>query len=392
MGSIKRFLETENAGAKLLGIATLLAVLWVNSPMGTTYDTLWHLRLPHMLSLGGRIDDLEHVVNDALMAIFFFVVGLEIKRELVTGELSSRRDAALPVAAALGGMVLPAAFYLALNPGGPSGHGWGIPIATDIAFAVALISMFGSRLPSGLKVFLLSLAIVDDIGAIAVIAVFYAGALDLGWLLASAMIGVGLWLSASRGRSRGWIFLPGGLALWVAVLFAGIHATIAGVVLAFIIPVGRLDDPRSLEDRLHPWASLAIVPLFALANAGVVLDSDALGAAITSSTGQGVILGLVMGKIAGISLFSWIAVKTRLARLPSGVSWVQLLGAAAAAGIGFTVSIFITDLAFEDPTLIETSKLAVFIASLIAAALAVTILSVGKTAAGISEVPASEVK
>lgn len=375
MGALRRFLETESAGAKLLGVATIVAVVWANSSLSSSYDALWRTTLPDLLSFDGRVGDLRHVVNEALMAVFFFVVGLEIKRELVAGELNTRRVAALPIVAALGGMVVPALIYIALNAGTPTAHGWGVPIATDIAFAVAVISLFSARVPAALKVFLLSLAIVDDIGAIIVIALFYAGTLSFAWLVVAGMTALGLWWAATNRNARWWIFLPGGLALWASVLFAGIHPTIAGVALAGIIPIGRENDGRSLEDRLHPWSSLAIVPLFALVNAGVTIDGAALRASVTSRVGLGVVLGLVIGKIAGILLFSWAAVRTRFARLPPEVSWSHMAGAAAAAGIGFTVSIFITDLAFEDPAISETVRLAVFVGSLVAAMLAIAILA-----------------
>ncbi|MEA2451891.1 MAG: Na+:H+ antiporter, NhaA family [Actinomycetota bacterium] len=370
----RRFIDAENAGAKLLGLAVVVAVVWVNSPLAPSYESLWRTELPDLLSLNGHVQDLRHVVNEVLMTVFFLVIGLEIKRELVSGELSSKRSASLPIVAAAGGMVLPAVIYLALNAGTSSVRGWGIPIATDIAFAVAVVSFLGTRVPSGLKVFLLALAIVDDIGAIVVIAVYYSQALNTLWLVIAGTITILLALVARREASHQGLFMAGGCALWVCAMYAGIHPTIAGVVIALIMPIGRAKDTRSLEDRLHPWSTFAIVPLFALANAGVVIDGGVFDSSITSSAGRGVILGLVVGKLAGIFLFSWVAVKTGLARLPRGVGWLQMLGAAAVAGIGFTVSIFITDLAFDDPALTETSKAAVFLGSLVAAGLGIGIL------------------
>lgn len=371
--ALRRFLETENASAKLLGLATVLALIWANSSLASGYDAVWSTRLPEVLSFGERIPDLKHVINDTLMALFFFVVGLEIKRELVSGELNSWQSAALPAIGAVGGMLVPAALYLAFNAGTPAADGWGIPIATDIAFAVALVSLVGSRVPTGLKVFLLSLAIVDDIGAIAAIAIFYTDKVEIGWLVTLAGVIVVLVAATRLGRLRWWALLPFGVAAWMCALFAGIHPTIAGVLVAFAMSSEDEEGP-AIEERLHPWTGLFVLPLFALANAGIRLDAASLADVFTSRLGLGIVVGLVLGKMLGISVFSWVAVKVGLARLPDAVGWVQIVGAAAAAGIGFTVSLFMADVAFDDPELVDAAKLAVFVASLGASVFGILIL------------------
>lgn len=370
---MKHFLDTESAGAKLLALATIVALVWANSPFSSSYSSLWTAPLPSFLTFGDHIPDLRHLINDGAMTLFFLVVGLEIKRELVNGELSTLRSAALPAVAALGGMILPAVIYASLNAGSVAGRGWGIPIATDIAFAVAVLVAFGNRIPTGLKVFLLSLAIVDDIGAIAAIAVFYAEDIQLSWLAVMAGVVLSLAIATRFAALRWWVVLPGGFVLWLAAVYAGVHPTIAGVLLAFTLSI-RDEEGTSTEDRLHPWTSLAIIPLFGLANTGVPVSLDALGDVATTAAGAGIVLGLVVGKLVGVSLFSWVAVKLGIGELPENVTWTQVFGAAAAAGIGFTVSLFITDLAFTDPDLAEAAKLAVFIGSVVSAALAFLIL------------------
>lgn len=370
----RRFLDTETSGAKVLGLATLVALIWANSPVSSVYSTVWEAHLPELLTLGGRVSDIHSLVNDGLMTLFFLVVGLEIKRELVSGELNTWRSAALPVIAAIGGMVAPALIYLFLNGGASTQDGWAIPTATDIAFAVALLAAFGSRAPTGLKVFLLSLAIVDDIGAIVIIALFYGHAINLAWLglLASSVA-----LVATIGRRRvlnGPILGVAGLLMWACCVFAGIHPAIAGVALAAVSSVRDQEGP-SFEDRLHPWTSVLIVPLFALANTGVVITGEAVSLALTSGLGAGIAGGLLIGKIVGITSFTWLAVKTGLGALPEGVDWRGIIGAAAAAGIGFTVSLFISNLAFEDQTLVDAAKLSVFVGSLLSAMTAVFFLS-----------------
>ena len=406
---VRNFLDTEAAGGIVLLAATLVALIWANSPFSESYASLWETRL--RIELGGLVldSDLRHWVNDALMAIFFFVVGLEIKRELVVGELNDVKRAALPVLAALGGMVVPALFYALLNAGGDGADGWGIPMATDIAFAVGVLALLSKRVPSGLKVFLLSLAIVDDIGAIVVIALFYSGGIEFDWLAAAGLLLVSIMVL--RRVHVYWvpIYVAVGSAVWLATFESGVHATIAGVALGLLTPARPTDpggfpdilenaaalsnepDAQSLrgvtlqahevvsvaerlEHVLHPWTSYLVIPVFALANAGVVLSAETLRAALQSPIALGIIFGLVVGKTIGITLFSWLAIKLGLAEAPPGVRWPHLVGTAAVAGIGFTVSLFITALAFEDATLVATAKTGVLLASFAAGLLGATIL------------------
>ncbi len=354
------FVHIEVLSGIVLGVATVAALVWANVAPDA-YEDLWHVDLPLDL-------DLRHAVNDGLMALFFFVVGLEIKRELVVGDLRDRQTAALPVAGAIGGMLVPAAIYLAVNGGGEGADGWAIPMATDIAFAMAVLAIVGSKAPKELKLFLLTLAIVDDIGAIVVIALFYADDLQPAWLLGAAAAAVAVVTMRRAGVNRSvWYLLPG-LALWLCTYESGVHATIAGVILGLLTPTGEVGGRNvlsDLEDRLHPWSSFLVVPLFALANAGVVLRSDTLGEAASGAVAWGIVLGLVVGKPLGILGASAIAVRLRIASLPSSMRLRHLSGVALIAGIGFTVSLFVADLSFEDPLLGE-AKTAVLAASLLA--------------------------
>jgi len=402
---LAEFLHLEAAGGITLVLATFVALVWANSPWQDAYQTLWTTHLD--ISLGSRSIELtlRDWVNDGLMAIFFFVVGLEIKRELVEGELRERRRAALPAVAALGGMVIPALIYVAFAAGGEGARGWGIPMATDIAMAVGVLSLLGSRVSSSLKLFLLALAIVDDIGAIVVIAVFYSDGIELGALAVAVALVAVIWGLRRLGVRPIPIYVATGAALWLAVHQAGLHATIAGVVLGLLAPTRPLrrredvsDDklrdvstPETaretvvlaresvsvvawLEHLLHPWSSLVIVPVFALANAGVVLSADALGDAATSRITYGVLVGLVVGKLVGVSLFAWLAVRLGIGVLPEDVRWGGIVGVAAVAGIGFTVSIFVTGLAFDDPGLQDQAKIGILAASLLAGGLGAVLL------------------
>ena len=406
---LNRFLQVEAAGGVLLLIATMAALVWANSPWSGSYEQLWRTIVSVDAGPLHLSEDLGHWVNDGLMALFFFVVGVEIKQELVSGQLADRRAATLPVIAALGGMVVPAALFFALNVGGAGAHGWGIPMATDIAFALGVLMLLGDRAPSSLKVLLLGLAIADDLGAIAVIALFYTDEIELRWLLAAA---VGLVVVAVMRRVRVW-FLPVyaviGTAVWACTLQSGIHATIAGVALGLLTPARpllpdieadriarRLSDDEdvtaaevremgfhlresvSVAERLgtvlHPWTSYVVVPIFALANAGIPLSGRTLGDAATSRVAMGVVVGLVVGKLIGISAFAWAAVRLGLARLPDGVSWRQLQGMAGIAGVGFTVSMFVTGLAYEGPALQDQAKIGVLVASALAAVIGSVLL------------------
>jgi NhaA family Na+:H+ antiporter len=353
-------MELESAGGIVLLAATVAALVWANSPWRAGY--------------AGLAGDLRPVVNDGLMTVFFFVVGLEIKRELVTGELRDPKAVGLPVVAALGGMVVPAAIYGALNAGGPGSAGWGIPMATDIAFALGVVALLGDRVPPSLRVFLLTLAIADDIGAIVVIAAFYSTGLSGPWLMVATG---GLAAVAGLRRLRVWslpVYLALGSAVWFATHESGVHATIAGVALGLLTPArprrsGEEPVTERLESALHPWTSFAAVPLFALANAGVAISAGALRDAVTSAVGGGIVLGLVVGKTAGVTAGAWAAVRLGLGRLPEGASWLQLVSVAAVAGIGFTVSLFIAGLAFDEPALRDSATLAILVASALAALL-----------------------
>jgi len=352
--------------------ATAAALVWANSPWQASYDTLWETPLGLHL---GRYElelDLRHWVNDGLMAIFFLVVGLEVKRELLLGELQGRRRAALPSWRPSGGMVVPALLCVAQNPSGPGSRGWGIPMATDIAFALGVLALVSRSIPPALRLFLLTLAIVDDIGAILVIAVFYSSGVDGAWLAAAIAILATVALLRRLGFVATPVFVTLGILLWITAHASGVDATLAGVAIGLMVPAtpaltreivrSRADElldvftPEAarttkriahmsvsrlawLEQELHGWSSFAIVPVFALANAGVTLNSDALGDAATSAVTLGVVVGLVAGKTIGISAAAWLATRAGIADLPDGVSWRQVTGAAALGGIGFTVSL-----------------------------------------------------
>ncbi|MGH2449713.1 MAG: Na+/H+ antiporter NhaA [Candidatus Limnocylindria bacterium] len=385
---IIQFLRTEVAGGVVLLAAATVALIWANSPLRESYEALWATPLDLRSGTPLHLDlTLRLWVNELLMALFFFVVGLEIKRELVDGELKEPRNAALPIVAAVGGMAVPAAIYLSLNAGGPGASGWGIPMATDIAFAVGVLALFGRRVPVGLKIFLLSVAIVDDIGAIAVIAIFYTGGVvipALGVGVAGLLLTLLAWRLRRRDRrtfvgARPFAALIGLLALvvWTATHESGVHATIAGVALGLATPATPGPEPspaERLEEALHPWTSFVVVPLFAIANAGVPLGGDIVDG-LRSPVGLGIVLGLVVGKIVGISTSTWLACRLRLARLPTGVTMAHVVAAAAVAGIGFTVSIFIAGLAFADQELVTDAKLGILSGSLAAALIGSALLA-----------------
>jgi NhaA family Na+:H+ antiporter len=411
---IRRFMQLEAAGGIALLAATVVALAWANSPWRLSYGIFWSTTVSIEAGPLHFEESLRAVVNDALMAVFFFVVGLEIKRELVAGELRDPRAVGLPVLAALGGMVIPASLYGALNAGGPGSAGWGIPMATDIAFALGVVALLGDRVPPPLKVFLLTLAIADDIGAILVIAAFYSGGLSWSWLAVSAG---GLALVAGLRRRRVWyvpVYVVIGAAIWYATHESGVHATIAGVALGLLAPArpfypegagpeaaresGARPNAREaraagflvkeqvpvterLEDALHPWTSFLVVPVFALANAGVPISTGALRETLASEVGLGIILGLVAGKTLGITAASWMAVRLGVGRLPDGVAWPQLVSVAMLAGIGFTVSLFIAGLAFEDEALRESATVAVLAASALAAVLGAASTAAARRAA-----------
>ncbi len=381
---LREFLQTETAGAAALFLATLIALALANSPVGAGYESLWKIEWKPPF-LGPEFElDLRHWVNEGLMTIFFFVVGLEIKRELVVGELKDPRKAALPVIAAVGGVAVPALVYLAINTGEAGERGWGIPTATDIAFAVGVLTILGSRVPSSLKVFLLSLAIVDDVLAIVVIAIFYSSDISMASLAIAIFLAATMVAARRLGVERITIYVALGAGMWAVLIHSGIHPTLAGVTIALITPVRPSLRTRPTDESvaerlqriLHPGTSYLIVPVFALANAGVELSGSGLRAALGSPIAAGIVMGLVMGKVAGITAASWIAVRLKVASLPSNVDWSHIVATSALAGIGFTVSLFIATLAFDDPELIAVSKIGILAASLLAATIGSSLLLV----------------
>jgi NhaA family Na+:H+ antiporter len=351
--SLQEFFRLEAASGIVLFACAVVALVWANSPIRESYVALRHSAVAGM--------SLHRWINDGLMAIFFLVVGLEIKREIIQGKLSSRRKASLPISAALGGMLVPALIYALNNRGTSGAPGWGIPMATDIAFAIGVLTLLGNRVPAPLKVFLMALAIVDDIGAVLVIALFYTAKLSWTSLAVGAGILGALLILNRMGVLKAWFYLVAGALVWLAFLKSGVHATIAGVLLAFVIP---LHTGIKLEHALHPWVSFGIMPLFALANAGVSLS----GGTLTHPVSLGIIAGLVIGKQVGVTLFSWMAIQLRIAVLPEGVRWGQLYGIGWLGGIGFTMSLFIANLAFDEARLIDVAKLGILFASLISGA------------------------
>jgi NhaA family Na+:H+ antiporter len=410
-----QFAHTASSGGIVLLACTVIALVWANSPWAASYHHLWETEIVVSAGPVAIRSTLHHLINDGLMVVFFFLVGLEIKREALIGELASVRRAALPAAAALGGMVVPAAIYAVLNARGAGAAGWGIPMATDIAFALGVLALLGNRVPAGLKVFLAALAIVDDIGAVLVIAIFYTDTVDWGALSAAGVLLLLAVAANAAGVRRPWAYLLIGVALWGAVLASGVHATIAGVLLAMAIPsrtrihedeflagarqsveefargcgpettvlTNRTQQEalltletlcehaqaplQNMERKLHTIVAFGIMPLFALANAGVELTGGDYGTVLSSPVTVGILLGLVLGKPLGITLFSWAAVRVGLAALPGGVTWRLLHGVAWLGGIGFTMSLFVAGLAFANaPELLTAAKLGVLAASLVA--------------------------
>ncbi len=414
-GLFERFVHSEVSGSVALLACTVIALVWANSPWAATYSHILHTKIGVSWADATYALSVHHWINDGLMVIFFFVVGLEIKRELLIGHLSSFKKALLPVMAAVGGMVVPAAVYVILNIGGEGARGWGVPMATDIAFALGMLAVLGKRVPIGLKVFLTAAAIADDLGAVAVIAVFYTETIRIAWLVAALVLLAVLYFATRVLNIRRLvIILPVIIAVWVAVFASGVHATVAGILVALLVPVKPTADPRRLlgfvEERVgqlrsvdltaesmvldqrrletvveveeavhgmqpaglrlehywHPVQAFFILPLFALANAGVRLDQG-MFEAVTSPVGLGIILGLVLGKPVGFVLFSWMAIRSGKADLPEGVTWMQFFGMSCLAGIGFTMSLFVSELAFRSESLIANAKLGILVGSLVSA-------------------------
>lgn len=409
---IQDFLRLESSSGILLFLFTAVALVWANSPWAGSYGELWHTEISLGVGSIGVSRSLLHWINDGLMALFFFVVGLEIKREMLIGELASLRKALLPVVAALGGMLVPALIFMALNWGTDSIAGWGIPMATDIAFSLGVLALLGRRIPIQLKVFLTAFAIVDDIGAVIVIAFFYASGIIWSHLLVAAILFLLLIVANWAGVRHPLVYAILGLLLWIAFLDSGIHATVSGVLIAMTIPARSTLDRRGFlekayailrqlergdrkeglettepspqpsvralaelaenveaptqrfEHALHPWVTFFIMPLFALSNAGVTFEQG-VGTLAMNSAALGVFLGLVLGKQLGITLFSWAAVKIRLASLPNGVTWRHIYGVGWLGGIGFTMSLFIASLAFGPGPAVDASKIGIYAASVV---------------------------
>ena len=355
------FFKSEKFSGFLLIGCTALSLLVANSSWGESYAHFWHYPFAGLT--------VELWINDGLMAVFFLLVGLEIEREIYIGELSTFRLAILPIVAALGGMLVPAGIHLLLNNGTPTASGAGIPMATDIAFALGILSLAGKAVPPAIKVFLTALAIIDDLGAILVIALFYTEQLSILYLSIALLTFALLFFMGKKGITRGWVYGIGGLVLWYCMFRSGVHATISGVLLAFAIPFGKGGN-QSLSARLqhflHPIVAYFIVPVFALANTGIILSGEILHT-LGSVNSLGIMMGLTLGKPIGIVLFSAVAVQIKTASLPSGVAWKHIMAAGMLAGIGFTMSIFITILAFPDSATIVSSKVAILVASLLSA-------------------------
>lgn len=369
---LQYFSTNESYGGIVLLACSAIAIIIANSPLGSSYDHLLH----NYLSLGFKDFSLSmsllHWINDGLMTIFFFVVGMEIKRELVVGELKSISNAILPIAAAIGGMIVPALVYIIFNHNAPTVSGWGIPMATDIAFALGILSLVGSnRAPTGIVVFLTALAIVDDLGAILVIAIFYTSNLSLTALFFAVCLTIVLIIMNKLEVERVWPFILIGILLWFAILKSGIHATFAGVILAMTIPTNAEEDLfessmlYTLEHALTPWSSFIIMPIFALANAGVKIELSKLSTALSSSVGLGILLGLFVGKQLGIFFSTYILTKLNLAELPTNVTFKHVYGASLLGGIGFTMSLFVSSLSFGENELLSIAKISILFASVL---------------------------
>jgi NhaA family Na+:H+ antiporter len=378
--TIKDFLRLESASGLLLVAAAILAMIIQNSPASHLYGDLLNIPIAVQIGAFAIAKPLLLWINDGLMAVFFFLVGLEIKREVLDGELSNPQQIVLPAIAAIGGMAVPAGIYIMFNIGDPVAlKGWAIPAATDIAFALGVLSLLGDRVPPALKLFLLTLAIIDDLGAIIIIALFYTDGLSLSSLLVAAAAIIALYMMNKRGVLSISSYLLVGLILWAAVLKSGVHATLAGVLLAFFIPL-RTPDPaqqsplRNLEHDLHPAVAFAILPIFAFANTGISL-TGLTPADLLDPIPLGIAAGLLIGKLVGVFGCAWISIKTGLAKLPDRSTWLDMFGVSVLCGIGFTMSLFISSLAFEQGTHnIADDRLGILVGSLLSALIGYTIL------------------
>jgi NhaA family Na+:H+ antiporter len=422
---VNKFIHQEYTSGIVLLISVLAAIVWVNSPLRESYHHFWDITFSVGVGSAVLSHPLHIWINDGLMAIFFFVIGLELKREFMEGELSSVKKAALPMMAALGGMLVPALIYFFINKGTEASHGWGIPMATDIAFALALLSIAGKHIPSSIKVFLSALAVADDLGAVLVIAFFYTTGISFLPLIIGLGFLMVLVVANVMGVRSGTFYLIVGFAVWVGFLLSGVHATIAGVLVAFTIPartkidekeyarcvkhyikefeqeipnMGALTTPnqhhtieeikkisqdaetplQKIEYALHPYVAFVIMPLFALANSGIMIGAD-IFSAIINPVSLGVTAGLLLGKFTGVLLFTFIMVKTKLAELPQKATWGHITGVSVLAGIGFTMSLFISALAFHDPQMIDQAKYGILLASVLAGTLGLFILKLTKS-------------
>lgn len=417
---VQQYIHTESIGGIVLLVATVVALGWANSPWREDYHHILETHLTLDVAIFMVDLNVEEWINDGLMALFFFVIGLEIKRELMFGQLSTLRSAALPAIAAIGGMVVPAGIYLALNLGGDGMRGWGIPMATDIAFALGVLALLGRRIPMQLRVFMLGLAVVDDLGAIAVIAIAYTETIDFGQLGLAAGLIVAMIVANRLGLRQPAVTAALAFLIWVAVLKSGVHATVAGVLIAGLTParpsysreefseeaeallaeyqtamasgdreraeaiLGEIEETSQateaplerLERIIHPWSSYVILPLFALANAGIEFSEGTLDRALSSSVTIGVFAGLVIGKLVGITLFPWVASRLGLVELPRAITWLHVAGVALVGGIGFTVAIFVSGLAFDDKAIVDNAKMGILAASLVAGLVGYSLLRI----------------
>lgn len=397
LAPLRDFMRTEAAGGALLVLATLAALIWANSPWKAAYASVWHTEFALTLGRYTFEMDLHHWINDGLMTIFFFVVGMEIKREATSGHLASRQQLMLPLVSAVGGMVVPALLYLAIAAG-DAPRGWGVPMATDIALATGLLSIMATRVPTGARVFLLGLAVVDDIGAIIVIALFYSSGVS-GWVLVVAILAV---LSVILFQRLNVQYVPvyvvAGVIAWFALYQAGVHPTLAGVATGLLTPLtplnftgfvraeesstGELSPTQQsvtvlewFEHHLAPWSSFVIVPIFALANAGIEISTTSISDALSSRVAWGIVAGLFIGKPLGVLIATKIATRSGIAHMPKGAGGLTLWGIGHAAGIGFTVALFVSELAFEDEVLRADAKMAILFASVASAVIAVVVLA-----------------
>jgi len=419
----QRFFRKEAASSILLIAATIIALIWINSSIGETYHSFWHTEVSFAFGHFHISKTLVHWINDGFMSLFFFTVGLEIKREILVGELATPKKALLPVIAALGGMIVPGLIYAALNIGLPTISGWGVPVATDIAFALGAVAVFGRRLPVGLRIFLAAFAIADDLGAVVIIAIFYTKGIVWSYLIISLFLILGLAVANFLWIRWTLVYAILGLAVWFFVLGSGIHPTIAGVIVSLFVPArGRYDTDNFLQNvrkitekfecedqscgysillnqehmhavqalelachdvetplqrlmhALHPWVAFLILPFFAMGNTGLTFHGIVFSEMVSNTVITGIIFGLVFGKPLGVMLFSYVSVKTGIASLPQGVRWSHIFGGAMLGGIGFTMSLFLADLSFSEPQILNYARIAILTGSIFSAVIGMTFL------------------